>query len=44
MAQGKNIATRDSYGATLRELAAEHPDLVVLDADLSVTAALPRPT
>ena len=35
MAQGKNIATRDSYGATLRELAAEHPDLVVLDADLS---------
>ena len=35
MAQGKNIATRDSYGATLRDLAAEHPDLVVLDADLS---------
>ena len=35
MAEGKNIATRDSYGATLRELAAEHPDLVVLDADLS---------
>ena len=35
MAEVKKIATRDSYGATLRELAAEHPDLVVLDADLS---------
>ena len=35
MAQVKNIATRDSYGATLQQLAAEHPELVVLDADLS---------
>ena len=35
MAEVKKIATRDSYGATLRELAAEHPELVVLDADLS---------
>ena len=35
MAEVKNIATRDSYGATLQELAAEHPELVVLDADLS---------
>ncbi len=35
MAEVKKIATRDSYGATLQELAAEHPDLVVLDADLS---------
>ena len=29
------IATRDSYGATLQELPAEHPELVALDADLS---------
>ena len=35
MAEVKKIATRDSYGATLRELAADHPELVVLDADLS---------
>ena len=34
MAEVKNIATRDSYGATLQALAAEHPELVVLDADL----------
>ena len=32
----KKIATRDSYGNTLKELAAEgHDDLVVLDADLA---------
>ena len=37
MAEVKNIATRDSYGATLQALAAEHPELVVLDADLSVS-------
>ena len=37
MAEVKKIATRDSYGATLQELAAEHPELVVLDADLSVS-------
>lgn len=35
MAEVKKIATRDSYGATLQQLAAEHPELVVLDADLS---------
>ena len=38
MAEVKNIATRDSYGATLQALAAEHPELVVLDADLSPPA------
>ena len=33
MAEVKKIATRDSYGNTLKELAAEgHDDLVVLDA------------
>ena len=32
MAEVKKIATRDSYGNTLKELAAEgHDDLVVLD-------------
>ncbi len=31
----KKIATRDSYGNALKELGAEHPDLVVLDADLA---------
>ena len=36
MAEVKKIATRDSYGNTLKELAAEgHDELVVLDADLS---------
>ncbi len=35
MAEIKKIATRDSYGATLRELGAEHEDIIVLDADLS---------
>ena len=34
MADVKKIATRDSYGNALKELGAEHPDLVVLDADL----------
>ena len=34
MAEVKKIATRDSYGNTLKELAAEgHDDLVVLDLD-----------
>ena len=28
-------ATRDAYGETLRELGREHPEIVVLDADLS---------
>jgi len=31
----KKVATRDSYGNALKELGAEHPDLVVLDADLA---------
>ena len=35
MADVKKIATRDSYGAALVELGAEHPDLVVFDADLA---------
>ena len=35
MSELTKIATRDSYGATLAELGAEHPDIVVLDADLS---------
>ena len=36
MADVKMIATRESYGNTLKELAAEgHDDLVVLDADLA---------
>ena len=35
MADVKKIATRDSYGNALKELAAEHPDLVVFDADLA---------
>ena len=35
MADVKKVATRESYGATLVELGAEHPDVVVLDADLA---------
>ena len=35
MAEIKKVATRDSYGATLAELASEYPNLVVLDADLA---------
>ncbi len=35
MAEIKKVATRESYGATLAELASEYPDLVVLDADLA---------
>jgi len=35
MADVKKIATRDSYGNTLVELAAEHDDLIVFDADLA---------
>ncbi len=31
----KKIATRESYGNTLKELAQEYPNLVVLDADLA---------
>ena len=35
MADVKKVATRESYGATLVELGAEHPEIVVLDADLA---------
>lgn len=35
MLEGKRIATRESYGNTLTELAAIYPNLVVLDADLA---------
>jgi len=35
MADRKKIATRESYGNALAQLGAEHPDLVVLDADLA---------
>ncbi len=35
MAEVKKIATRDSYGNALVELGKEHPNLVVLDADLA---------
>ena len=31
----KKIATRESYGNALKELGAEFPNLVVLDADLA---------
>ena len=35
MSEVKKIATRESYGAALVELAKDHPDVVVLDADLA---------
>jgi len=35
MAEVKKIATRDSYGNAVTELAAEHKDILVLDADLA---------
>ena len=35
MAEVKKIATRDSYGNALKELGAEHEDLIVFDADLA---------
>ena len=35
MADVKKVATRQSYGEALKELGAEKPDLVVLDADLA---------
>ena len=34
MADVKKIATRESYGRALEELGADHPNVVVLDADL----------
>ena len=33
----KKIATREGYGAALKELGAEYPELVVLDADLAAS-------
>ena len=35
MAEVKQVATRDAYGAALAKLGAEHENLVVLDADLA---------
>lgn len=35
MSDVKKVATRDSYGATLVELGAEHDNLIVMDADLA---------
>ena len=35
MEEMKKVATRDSYGAALAKLGAEHDNLVVLDADLA---------
>ena len=35
MADVKKIATRESYGNALKELGAEHDDLLVFDADLA---------
>ena len=35
MADVKKMATRDGYGKALVALGAEHPDIVVLDADLA---------
>ena len=35
MSEVKKIATRESYGNALVELAKEHDDIVVLDADLA---------
>ena len=35
MADVKKIATRESYGNALKELGAEHDDLIVFDADLA---------
>lgn len=35
MAETKKIATRESFGLALCELAKEHPEIVVLDADLA---------
>ena len=35
MSEVKRIPTRESYGHALAELGHEHPDLIVLDCDLS---------
>ena len=38
MADVKKIATRDSYGNALKELGAQHDDLIVFDACLLYTS------
>ncbi|MDD3260352.1 MAG: transketolase family protein [Oscillospiraceae bacterium] len=35
MTESKKIATRESYGNAVTELGAQHPEIVVLDADLA---------
>ena len=35
MSEVKKIATRESYGNALKELGAENPNVIVLDADLA---------
>ena len=35
MAESKKIATRESFGMALCELAKDHDDIIVLDADLA---------
>ena len=44
MADVKMIATRESYGNTLKALAAEGHDDLVLTRTATLTAASPRPT
>ena len=43
MSEVKKIATRDSYGAALVELAKDHPNVVVLDAVCSTRRCSPAP-
>ena len=40
MSEVKKIATRDSYGNALAQLGTEHPEVVVLDADLAAALSL----
>ena len=35
MSEVKKVATRESYGNALKELGAENPNVLVLDADLA---------
>ena len=42
MSEVKKIATRDSYGNALVELGKEHENLIVLDADQTVSTQMPR--
>ena len=37
MSEIKMVATRDAYGKVLAEIGRENPNVVVLDADLSVS-------